>query len=78
MILLFWKTNCRFSGKALAYYMEAIRRTLKTRAGAAGEKTPELLVPHLPRFRELKEVLEQEEPALVDHSGDSENASLSV
>jgi signal transduction histidine kinase/CheY-like chemotaxis protein len=53
--------------QSLGLLMEAIRHTLKTHAGTAGEKNPELLVPHLPRFRELREALEQEEPALIDH-----------
>ncbi|MDR2785340.1 MAG: response regulator [Treponema sp.] len=53
--------------QSLGLLIDAIRRTLKTHAGTAGEKNPELLVLHLSRFRELREALEQEEPTLIDH-----------
>jgi signal transduction histidine kinase/CheY-like chemotaxis protein len=53
--------------QSLGLLMEAIRRTLKTHAGTTGEKNPKLLLPHLPRFRELREALDQEDPALINH-----------
>ncbi|MDR2054187.1 MAG: response regulator [Treponema sp.] len=70
--------------QSLGLLMEAIRRTLKAHAGTAGEKSPEPLVSHLPRFRELRKALEQEEPAQIDRlltelekiSFDEETASV--
>jgi CheY-like chemotaxis protein len=70
--------------QSLGLLMEAIRRVLKTHVEAAGEKNPELPVSHLPRFRELREALKQEEPALINNlleelgeiSFDGETAAL--